>query len=110
MNVGVAVLALRAYITEYKISVAVRASHLDVHSAQGEPGLFVFKLRDRANRFPALGSVAVLAGDLQGSVRTMRVSIRGWRLFISCSEADLKKKCQMHQQEHSLHSCPSPCS
>jgi hypothetical protein len=82
VNVGMAILALLAYIREYKISVTVCAPHFDVHAAQGEARLFVFKLRDGANRFPALGRVAILAGNLQSSMRTVRLSIRRRRLFI----------------------------
>ncbi len=98
MNVGVTVLALFAYIREDQVGVAIRTTHLDVHPAQREAGLLVLKLRNSANRLPALWRVAVLAGNPQGSVRAVGTSIGGRLRFISCGEPDLQKQRQMHQQ------------
>jgi hypothetical protein len=83
VDIGVAILALLAYVGEYQVGMTVRAASFAVHAAQREPCLLVIKLRNRPDRLPALGAVAVLTGDTQASVRTMRLSIGGNRWFIS---------------------------
>ena len=82
VDIGVAILALLAYVGEYQVGMTVRAGDFAMHAAQREPCLLVIKLRNRPDRLPTLGAVAVLTGDPQASVRTMRRSIGGRRWFI----------------------------
>jgi len=72
VNVGVAVRAIRAYVGEHRLGVALRAGHSLVKSAQRVLGLIMVELGDRANRLPAHRGMAVLAGDVQIAVRAPR--------------------------------------
>ena len=70
VNVGVAVGALGRHIAEYQLGMAGHAGHFFVHAAQGIPGLVVIKLRHAADGLPSTERVAVLARDIQRSMRT----------------------------------------
>lgn len=69
VNIGVAIRALRAYICEHRLGVALRAGDALMHPAQGKTGLVVVEFRDTSNRFPPALGVAILAGNIQRSVR-----------------------------------------
>ncbi len=74
VNVRVAVLASLSDIGEHRLDVALDAGHRLVHAAQRISRLIVIEFGDRADGFPSGGSVAVLTGHVQISVRTMRSS------------------------------------
>ena len=85
---GVALFAIRAQLALVNISMAVLAAladagedHFDVtlgagdgrvHAAQRIARLIVVEFRNSANRFPAIRGVAILAGNGQTAVRTVR--------------------------------------
>ena len=71
MNVGVAVLAALSNAGEHWLDVALRAGNGRVHSAQGIFRLVVIEFWDGADRLPPVCRVAVLARNVQISVRTM---------------------------------------
>lgn len=71
MNVGVTILALFAGVGEDQILVAVAAAYLGVQAAQCESCLAMVELRNRPDRDPPLGGVAVLAGNVQFPVRAV---------------------------------------
>ena len=70
VNIGVAILTILANVREYRFYVALRAFNFLVHAAQRIPSFIVIKFRDGADRAPARGGVAVLAGNGERSVRT----------------------------------------
>jgi len=74
VNVGVAVLAALADVGENHLHVTLSASHGRVHAAQRIARLVVIELRNRADRLPATGSVAVLA-------RYGKIAVRAARAF-----------------------------
>jgi hypothetical protein len=74
VNVRVAVLASLSYICENWLHVALDASDSLVHAAQGVARLIVIEFRDRTDRPPSLRRVAVLAGNVQIPMRTVRTS------------------------------------
>ena len=69
MNIGVAVGAFCAGVTEYEIGMAFAAGHALMHAAQRKPGLAMVKLGKAANWFPCGKGVAVLAGHGEIAVR-----------------------------------------
>lgn len=73
VNVGMAILAIAAYIREYRMDVAFLATHSRVQAAQWITGSAVIEIRLSADRFPCRRGVTVLAGHLH---RTMRTVIR----------------------------------
>lgn len=70
MDVGVAVLALVVCHGEDQVGMAIGTTDFGVQSAQGETGFAMVEFRNGANGFPTLRGVAVLARDIQFSVRT----------------------------------------
>ena len=76
VNVGVAVGTLIADIGEHHLGMAVRACHPLVQAAERKLGLVVIELRHRADLLPSVHGVAVLAGDVQISVRAARLRVR----------------------------------
>ncbi len=80
MNVGMTILAALAHVAEYRLGVALRTSDRRVHAAQRVSRLIVIEFRHRASRGPAVCGVAVLAGNVQISVRavgsTSRLPVR----------------------------------
>ena len=70
MQVGMAIRAARRGLRELQVDVAIAALDSLVHSAQRERGLgIVLELRPGPDRLPRRGRMAVLAGNLEGSVR-----------------------------------------
>jgi hypothetical protein len=69
VNIGMAVLALLAYIHEHWIGMAFLTLHLGMQAAQREAGLSVLKLRDGPKGSPALRGVAVFTPYVQASMR-----------------------------------------
>lgn len=65
VNVGMAILAALAHVREHRLHVALDARHRLVHAAQRVAGLIVIEFRNRADRLPRAGGVAVLARDIQ---------------------------------------------
>jgi len=72
VDVGVAVLTPLSKVREHRLDMALDASHRLVHAAQRVFSLIVIEFRNRPNRFPGVRRVAILAGNIQISVRTMR--------------------------------------
>jgi len=72
VNIGVAVLAALTDAGENHFDMALSAGHGTVHAAQRIASLIVVELGNRANRFPAIRSVAILAGNGEIAVRTVR--------------------------------------
>jgi hypothetical protein len=77
MNIGMALRAQVADIGKDGLGVTLRASDTLMQTPQGETGRIVIKLRYGTNRLPTIQGVAVLAGNVQGS---MRASSRQGRL------------------------------
>ncbi len=73
VDVGVAIGAILSYIGKDPLQVALRASDLLVHAAQGVARFVVVKLGDSADGAPAGVGVAILTRDSQGPVRTAGV-------------------------------------
>ena len=69
VNIGVAIRAFRAGIAEHQVRVTLPAGDSFVHAAQRKLGLIVIKFGNAANRLPRGKGVAVLAGEIQVSVR-----------------------------------------
>lgn len=73
VDVGVAVSALAAYVGEHLLRMALGTRDVLVHAAQGVAGLIVIEFRYGADRFPTQGRMAILAREIQISVRTPRL-------------------------------------
>ena len=71
VNIGMAVLAAVSDVGEHWFDVALNAGHRLVHAAQRIARLIVIEFRNRADRPPSVGRVAVLTGDIQIAVRTV---------------------------------------
>jgi len=93
VDVGVAVLATLSDVGEDRLDVALHTSDGLVHAAQRISRCVVIKLRDRANRLPSVWGVAVLTGNVQIAVRTVRSSGLRVRACRACG------KCQQQQRE-----------
>jgi len=72
VNIGVAVLAALTDAGEDHFDMALSAGHGSVHTAQRIASLIVIELGNRADRFPPIRSVAILAGKGETAVRTVR--------------------------------------
>lgn len=70
MNVSVATGAILANFGEHRLGVASRAGNFFVHAAQRVSRAVVIKFGDGANRSPAGVGVAILASNVQRTVRT----------------------------------------
>lgn len=70
MNVGVAILAIRAHARKNRIDMALLAAHVAVHAKEREAGFAVIKLGLTANRLPCRDGVAFFASDFQRAMRT----------------------------------------
>ena len=79
VNVGVTVGALGRNVGKYRLGVALSASDFLVHATKRVTGLVVVELRNAADGFPAAEGMAILAGDVQVSVRAASVG-RGLRV------------------------------
>lgn len=82
VDVCMAISTFLANVGKHRFSVAPGTAHALVHAAQREAGLVVIELRDIANGFPSALGMAVLAGDIQRSVRATAAdvarSLRRW--------------------------------
>ena len=72
VNVCMAVLAALADIRENRLDVALGAAHRRMHSSQRIPRLIVIEFRVRAGGLPRSRSMAILTGEVEISVWTMR--------------------------------------
>ena len=72
MDICVTVLAPLSDTREYWFYVALRAGHRRMHPAKRIFRLVVIEFRNGANRLPRIRSVAILTGDIQVPVRTVR--------------------------------------
>ena len=71
MNVGVTVLAALPHVGEHWFYVTLDTGDVLVHAAQWVACLVVVELGNGTDRLPAFRRVAVLAGNIQASVRTV---------------------------------------
>lgn len=72
VNICVAILAALPHVREHRFHVALRTGHGTVHPAQRVLRLIVVEFWHGSNRFPCICRVAVLARQIQVSVRTVR--------------------------------------
>lgn len=72
MNVRMTIRAFLSYIRKNEFHVALGALHLFVHATEGISRRIVTEFRDAADGLPTQGCVAVLAGDVDGTVRVAR--------------------------------------
>ena len=72
VNIGMAILTPLSNIRKNHLHVTRGAGDGSVHATQGITRLIVIEFRNRANWLPVARSVAVLAGNSQISVRTVR--------------------------------------
>ena len=105
VNIRMAILAALADIAEHRLHVTLNASDGLVHAAQGIFSLIVIEFRNGADRSPGARSMAVLTGDIQISVRTVRALIRRRRLCRRASRNAGKREQQCCDQ---LEYAPSP--
>lgn len=70
MDISVAILTGLADVGEYRLGMALDASHFFMHAAQGILGFAMVKLWDCSDGPPGRSRVAVFAGDGKRSVRT----------------------------------------
>jgi hypothetical protein len=75
MDICVAISAVRSRVRKYGLGVALGARHPFMKAAQRIPGLVVIELRNGANGLPTGGGMAILARDVQVSVRTAGNSV-----------------------------------
>lgn len=75
VNIGMTISTFHAHVAEYRLDVTRGAGDLFMQAAQREAGLAVVKLRDAADGFPATERVAILAGDVQGTMRATSVGV-----------------------------------
>ena len=112
VNVCVAVLAALTDVRENHLHVTRGTCHGSVHPAQRITRLVVVELGNGTDWLPAICIVAVLAGNSEVSVRTMRAFGGGLRSCASrkcgkCqSEDDDKSSC--NPSAHDLHPCFRP--
>jgi len=90
MNIGMAVLASLPDVGEHRFHVTLRAGYRLVHAPKRVRRLIVIEFRNRADRPPGAGGVAVLAGNIQIPVRTMG----------ACSRLRLRVPRNSERQEH----------
>jgi hypothetical protein len=97
VNVSVAVLAILADVSEYRLDVALRALDFFMHAAKRILGLVVIELRHRADRPPTRSVVTVLTWNRERPVRTTaRLPLRGKRSTSS-------RPCQNQQPAQNLY-------
>ena len=95
VDVGVAVLASLPDAGEDRLDVALDAGHRTVHAAQRIPRLIMIELRNRADRPPSAGRVAVLTRNVEIAVRTMRAP----RSPSLCASRNSGKRQQHHRDQ-----------
>ncbi len=82
VDVSVTILAVFPDIRKHRFDMALRALHFFVHPAKRILRLVVIELRNRTNRAPSRGRVAILARYGQSSVGAaraflLRIRVRG---------------------------------
>ena len=100
VDIGVAIGALCAHIGEYGFGVALLATDACMQSAQWKFCPVVIELGHSADRLPAGKGMAVLAGNVQVSVRAAR---RGIRLRLPSLRHACRQQCERGhkiQQKH----------
>jgi len=70
VDVVVTILTILANVGEHGLDMALGAAHLLVHGSKRVLGFIVVKFRNRADRLPSSGRVAILTGYGEGTVRT----------------------------------------
>lgn len=76
VNVGVTVGTFCAHVTEYRFGMALGASHPQMHATQRVTGLIVVEFRHTADGLPPADRVAVLAGDIETTMRAASIGVR----------------------------------
>lgn len=89
VNIGVTILAALADAGEYRLDVTLGTRDGLMHPTQRILRPVVIKLGNRADGFPCVGGVTVLAGYVQVAVRTMRAP-RGLR--VACGRNSGKRQ------------------
>ena len=82
VDIGVAILTILAGIGKHRLDVALRAGHFLMHPTERITSLIMIELRNCPDGPPTRGRVAVLAGNGQCAVRTLRclsLGPIGWR-------------------------------
>ena|SRR5689334_18012602 len=101
MNIGMTVGTVRAYVAEYRLSMALDAAHLRVHAAQRIACRIVVEFWDRADRLPTRLGMAILARDGQGAVRAAGLGSRHTAtLSWSFSLDEEGERQQEHERQH----------
>ena len=72
VDIRVTIPAPRAGIGKNRLGVTLRARHVLVHAAQRVAGFGVIEFRNSAYRFPSKNGMAILARNIQVTVRTAR--------------------------------------
>ena len=88
MDVSMTVRAIGSSVGEDGLGMALRTGHTFVQTAEGVSRFVVIKLRDRADRFPACRSMAVLAGYVQVAMGTAGDRGAGLTIERTCAAAD----------------------
>ncbi len=101
MDVGVAVGALVADVREHHLGVAGHAIDAFVHATERKLGLVVVEFGNRTDRLPPVNGVAVLAGNIEVTVRTVAITTRLWG-------SRGRKGCRKQQAPH--HPSRNECS
>lgn len=84
VDIGMAIGAFLSHVREHRLGVTLGATDPLMHAAQRKSGLAVVELRNIADRLPSAQGMAVLAGDVQRTVRALRAGVacplrRSWR-------------------------------
>ena len=104
VNIGVAIGAILANIGEHRLGMAARAGYFLVHAAKRVARGVVIEFGNGAYGSPARIGVAILAGDVQGSVRTpFGLLLRG------CCTDQRDKQSDKNQQPANLKSSVNDC-
>jgi len=98
VNVGVAVLAAQPHVAEHRLHVTLCAGNGLMHASQRVASLIVIELRNGADGSPCICRVAVLTGNIQVPVRTVRAFV-GLRLRASRNSGKRQEQ-HRHQIEH----------
>lgn len=75
VNIGVTIGTFCSHIRKDGLGVARNTGHIFVQAAKREPRLIVIKLGTAADRLPPTKCVAILAGNIQRTMRAMRCGV-----------------------------------
>lgn len=105
VNVRMTIGAILAHIGEHRFGMASRAGHFFVHAPKRVLRGVMVEFRDGANGSPAGVCVAILARNVQGTVRTpTRLSLCGRRA--GCPKDKKSEDEKTAELEHSVNDCP----